>query len=248
VNPEPSLRRSQELPGSGGFRCGLGGSLCCGVDALAFDAIFRTEQSSCTAIPCSSIAQDSSETAIPHIQQVKGGSEPDTTMRLQLAPIDPWPANGGREELLHRRADGRLPAGAYFSLSDLESGQGVSAILKLRSVFGNTHFRAVRVQSQLCFPPTSCDPGLRVHGAGDLFRCREMFGRISVAKLDRYGRNLFGARRRCWYWKISNWIRSNTAPKGRSGGRAYFQEVCAAGIPNAECGTAQPHRPLRDAH
>jgi hypothetical protein len=89
VNPKPSLRRSQELPGSGGLRCGLGGSLCSGVDAFAFDAVFRTAQSSCTAIPCSSIAQDSSETAIPHIQQVKGGSEPDTTMRLQLAPIDP---------------------------------------------------------------------------------------------------------------------------------------------------------------
>jgi hypothetical protein len=150
VNLKPSLRRSQELPGS--LRCGLGVRLYCGRDAFAFDAIFATEQASCTAIPCSSIAQDSSETAIPHIQQVKGGSEPDTTMRLQLAPLDPSaPANGGREELLHRRADGRLPADAHFSLYDLESGQGVSSILKLRSVFGNTHFRAVRVRSELIF-------------------------------------------------------------------------------------------------
>jgi hypothetical protein len=108
------------------------------------------------------------------------------------------PANGGREELLHRRADGRLPAGAHFSLSDLESGQRVSAILKLRSVFGNTHFRAVRFQSQLSLLPLVAIPALRVHGAGNLFRCREMFGRISVAKLDRYGPNLFGARSRCW--------------------------------------------------
>jgi len=166
VNSKPSLRRSQELPGPGGLRCGFGGSLGCG--AFAFDAIFATEQSSCTAIPYSSIAQDSSETATPHIQQVNGGSEPDTTMRLQWAPIDPSaPAHGRTEEMLLRRAGGCLLAGAHFCLSHLESGQGVSAILKLRSVFGNTHIRAVRFRSQLNFSPTNRAAIMRVLIAED---------------------------------------------------------------------------------
>jgi hypothetical protein len=38
----------------------------------------------------------------------------------------------------------------------------------------------------------SCGPGLRVHGAGNLFRYREIFGKISVAKLDSYRPDLFG--------------------------------------------------------
>jgi hypothetical protein len=56
-------------------RCGLGGRLVCGVSGFARDAIFATEQSSCTAIPCSSITQDSRETARPQIQQVRGSFE-----------------------------------------------------------------------------------------------------------------------------------------------------------------------------
>jgi len=40
---------------------------------------------------------------------------------------------------------------------------------------------------------SSWSPGLRVHGAGNLFPCREIFGRISGAKLDSYGPDLFGA-------------------------------------------------------
>jgi hypothetical protein len=200
VNPKPSLRRSQELPGSGGLRCGLGGSLCCGVDAFAFDAIFATEQASCTAIPCSSIAQDSSETAIPHIQQVKRGSEPDTKMRLQSAPIDPSaPAKGGREELLHRRADGRLPSGAHFSLSNLESGQGASPILKLRSTFGNTHFRAVRFRSELTFLPLVGIPtrGSMVRKPVSLSRDLRR-NPCSQARPHGPHLHLFGARSRCW--------------------------------------------------
>ena len=60
-----------------GLGCDLGGRFFRGVDALACDAIFATEQSSCTAIPCSSITQDSSATARPHIQHVMGTLETD---------------------------------------------------------------------------------------------------------------------------------------------------------------------------
>ena len=39
----------------------------------------------------------------------------------------------------------------------------------------------------------SSKPALQVHSGGNLFRLREIFGRISVAKLDSYGPDLFGA-------------------------------------------------------
>ena len=73
------------LSGSGGLGYGFGGRLRCGTDGLALDTIFATEQSSCTANPCSSTMHDSSETVSPHIQHTCGSFELAATSRLQLA-------------------------------------------------------------------------------------------------------------------------------------------------------------------
>ena len=80
----------------------------------------------------------------------------DSTGR-QLIPLAP--AHGRTEEMLLRRAGGCLLASAHFSLSHLESGQGVSPILKLRSVFGNTHLScgAVSVSTELFSNESRCD-------------------------------------------------------------------------------------------
>ena len=43
----------------------------------------------------------------------------------------------------------------------------------------------------------SLRPALQIHSGGNLFRLREIFGRISVAKLDSYGPDSFGVTTPC---------------------------------------------------
>jgi hypothetical protein len=74
-------------------------------------------------------------------------------MRLQLAPIDPSaPANGGREEPLHRRADGHLPAGPHFSLSDPRVGTRGFSYFKTPLRFWE-HSLSCGARSELTFLP-----------------------------------------------------------------------------------------------
>jgi len=122
----------------------------------------------------------------------------DSTGR-QLIPLAP--AHGRTEEMLLRRAGGCLLAGAHFCLSHLESGQGVSAILKLRSVFGNTHIRAVRFRSQLSFSPTNRAAIMRVLIAED---------DAALADFVRQGLREGSIMRWTW-WKIG----SRRAPRER---------------------------------
>jgi hypothetical protein len=68
-------------------------------------------------------------------------------------PIDPSaPANGGREEPLHRRADGHLPAGAHFSSSDPRVGTRGFSYFKTPLRFWE-HSLSCGARSELTFLP-----------------------------------------------------------------------------------------------